>query len=174
MERNYQMRLSRTLGIALAILTLATMAFADSVKFSYGNGFDLTVTGTLVGNFSGGIFTATSATGTYNGTPISLVAPGVDGAFAYNNLVHFPPVSGYNVDMYGLLFHVAEQGDVNLCATTGCAGSDNYTNISNFAGFANTNVSATFDSPTPEPGTLLMLGSGVLGLAGTLRRKINL
>lgn len=168
------MRLSRKLGIALAILTLSTVALADSVKFSYGNGSDLTVTGTLVGIFSGGIFTATSATGTYNGTPISLVAPGVDGAFVYNNLVYFPPASGYNVDMYGLLFNVAGLGDVNLCATTGCAGSDNYTNISNFAGFANTEVKATFDSPAPEPGTLLMLGSGVLGLAGILRRKINL
>lgn len=27
---------------------------------------------------------------------------------------------------------------------------------------------------TPEPGTLIMLGTGVLGLAGALRRKINL
>ena len=27
---------------------------------------------------------------------------------------------------------------------------------------------------TPEPGTLIMLGTGVLGLAGVLRRKINL
>ena len=29
-------------------------------------------------------------------------------------------------------------------------------------------------TPTPEPGTLVMLGSGLLGLAGILRRKINL
>ena len=28
-------------------------------------------------------------------------------------------------------------------------------------------------TPTPEPGTLVMLGSGVIGLAGVLRRKIN-
>jgi hypothetical protein len=27
---------------------------------------------------------------------------------------------------------------------------------------------------TPEPGTLIMFGSGILGLAGVLRRKINL
>jgi PEP-CTERM motif len=35
-------------------------------------------------------------------------------------------------------------------------------------------VPQTFLGPVPEPGTLLMLGSGVLGLAGVLRRKINL
>ena len=29
-------------------------------------------------------------------------------------------------------------------------------------------------TPTPEPGTLIMLGSGIIGLAGVLRRKINL
>jgi hypothetical protein len=29
-------------------------------------------------------------------------------------------------------------------------------------------------SSTPEPGTLIMFGSGILGLAGVLRRKINL
>jgi PEP-CTERM motif len=55
----------------------------------------------------------------------------------------------------------------------GCAGSGNYTNISNFAGFANTDVSATFGSPTPEPSILLTLGGGVLGLASILRRKIK-
>ena len=27
-------------------------------------------------------------------------------------------------------------------------------------------------STTPEPGTLIMLGTGILGLAGTLRRKL--
>jgi PEP-CTERM motif len=29
-------------------------------------------------------------------------------------------------------------------------------------------------TPTPEPGTLVMFGSGILGLAGLVRRKINL
>ena len=31
---------------------------------------------------------------------------------------------------------------------------------------------ALFASPTPEPGTLIMLGTGILGLAGSLRRKL--
>jgi hypothetical protein len=37
-----------------------------------------------------------------------------------------------------------------------------------------TPVEATFNSPTPEPGTLLMFGSAMIGLGGVLRRKINL
>jgi hypothetical protein len=35
-------------------------------------------------------------------------------------------------------------------------------------------IEYTFISDTPEPGTLVMFGSGVLGLVGLLRRKINL
>ena len=35
-------------------------------------------------------------------------------------------------------------------------------------------IDGTAVNTTPEPGTLIMLGTGILGLAGTLRRKINL
>ncbi len=168
------MRSLLKVGFALVLLTLSTAAFADSLNFSYGDGSTLFVQGTLTGTFSGGVFTATSASGTYNGAPIALVATGVDGAFAYDNLVYFPPVSGLSVDLYGLVFNVAGFGSVNLCGSAGCAGSDGYTNISNFGGYAFINVNATFDSPTPEPGTLLTCGSGMMVLAGLFRRKINL
>ena len=144
------MRSLLKVGFALALLTLSSAAFADTVSFSYGDGSTLFVQGALTGTFSGDVFTATSATGTYNGTSISLVAPGVDGNFLYNNQVYFPAASGYSVDTYGLLFTVAGLGDVNLCAGTGCAGFDAYTSISNFGGIVNTNVNATFDAPTPE------------------------
>jgi hypothetical protein len=51
------------------------------------------------------------------------------------------------------------------------------------AGLASLNASAggtwavggsIYGAQSPEPGTLLMFGSGALGLAGLLRRKINL
>jgi hypothetical protein len=40
--------------------------------------------------------------------------------------------------------------------------------------FAIGDINVSLSSPTPEPGSFLLLGSGVLGLAGMLRRKINL
>jgi len=35
-------------------------------------------------------------------------------------------------------------------------------------------IYGTSGTSTPEPGTLIMFGSGIIGLAGVLRRKINL
>ena len=40
--------------------------------------------------------------------------------------------------------------------------------------FRNGRYIATTAAPTPEPGTLVIFGSGIVGLAGFLRRKINL
>ncbi len=39
--------------------------------------------------------------------------------------------------------------------------------------YADPLVSGSFSSPVPEPGSLMMFGSGVIGLAGLLRRKFS-
>ena len=174
------MRLSFKLGIALAILVFATSVLASTVTFSYGDGSTLAVTGTLSGTFNNGVFTAASGSGFYNlilltiDAPMTLVPASLSGNFGYqwDNLVYFPPIAGNSVNSNGLLFDISGVGYANLCATTGCAndGNNGYTNLSGFAG--NTPVTATFSSPTPEPSTLLMMGSGILGLAGLARKRL--
>jgi len=160
------------LGIVLSLLVFATCAFASTVTFSY-TGVGLDVTGSLNGTFNAGVFTATSGSGLYNLTPMTLTPTSVGGAtgFNFDNVVFFPPVGGYHVDYLGLVFDVTGLGYVNLCATIGCIGSnEGYTNLTSFAG--NTSVEATFSSPTPEPSTLLMMGSGLVGLAGWARKRL--
>jgi hypothetical protein len=175
------MRLSFKLGIALAVLAFATSVFASTVTFSYGDGSTLAVTGTLNGTFSAGIFTATSGSGYYNlyllgyEGPITLVPASLSGNFGYNwnNQVFYPgDGNGNHVDYLGLMFDMSGVGYANLCATTACAndGNNGYTNLTGFAG--NTPVTATFSSPTPEPSTLLMMGSGLIGLAGLARKRL--
>jgi PEP-CTERM motif len=160
-------------ALFLFIFLTGIMASASVITFSYGDGSTLEVQGTLIGTFNGNVFTATSATGTYNGTPISLVSPGVDGAFIYDNWVYLPAAPQV-VDLEGLVFNVAGLGDVNVCAGTGCAGFAGYTNISNFGGYQFTNLTYAEFSSTPEPSTLVMFGSGMIGLASGLRRKMKL
>ena len=69
--------------------------------------------------------------------------------------VGFPPQWGWATSSLGL-------GDAYQCFFGTCG-------TINGGG-----VNMAFALDTPEPGTLILLGTGLLGLAGTLRRKINL
>ena len=53
-------------------------------------------------------------------------------------------------------------------------GVDHGPDLVNFGGFPYTEYVATLDGySTPEPGTMLLFGSGILGLAGVIRRKLG-
>jgi PEP-CTERM motif-containing protein len=84
------------------------------------------------------------------------MAPGIYWASVVPDL-GFPPQWGWATSANG-------NGAGYQCFFGTCGGTG--TNLA----FAVDGVPVT----TPEPGTLVMLGTGILGLAGVLRRKINL
>jgi len=66
-----------------------------------------------------------------------------------------------------LAFNVNNPPDITL-ATSGLLGT-----LTEIAGTTGPTEQVHLD-PTPEPGTLLLLGSGLVGLAGIVRRKIGM
>jgi hypothetical protein len=126
-----------------------------------GGGQFWTVSGTL------GV-TAGADTGTYSltaGGPSSFFSP--NGAFIANNVLY--PSSDPDLDSNGLLF-----GGGGLEINIWGNGPGNYS----FYSWDGSSIDVAASGPStvglqavPEPASLSLLGSGLIGLAGVLRRK---
>lgn len=196
-----------SLFFLLAILCLATTAFADNIVFDLsptngttsrgpgdgtGQGVSVQTTQTLSdveffldspsgGNFKYFIYDSTNTNllflTTFHVNPISQmqwVAAPVNFTLDAGNTYYFGVISDSNAD-YGYIFPPIDYSNNGLTAIT--TGNSNYSGygVPVFSGNGSAEIGLRLsEANVPEPGSMVLLGTGVVGLAGVLRRKLML
>jgi PEP-CTERM motif len=167
----------------LIVLAFGLNASAETFSFSM-SGVSDSGGGTVTASTTGtpGEFLVTGISGTFDGSAISgVLAPGVYAPvfpILSDNLIYYPSTTG-EVDFNGLTFDTASGNDVDLYYAY--LGGPPVTGPFYLLGESQgggeldqlTSFTLTPTSPTPEPSSFLLLGSGLLSLAGMVRRRIR-
>jgi hypothetical protein len=161
----------RILAFTVVALGLfyAPAAKADTFTFTFSGGGN-TASGVFTTGNAGSPYTVTGITGTVDGSAITVLS-----SYAGSDqLLYFPATGGFYADFAGISFATANGVDYNI--TNYPSASGNFINISTL----DPGGSGAFVAPitmsvtaTPEPITLLLFGTGLMGIGGMVRRKLS-
>jgi hypothetical protein len=166
--------------LAVCTLAIGAPAFADTYSWTYSGGSD-SGSGTLTTTaLSGGQATILGVSGTFNGDSITglLSTDTCCSAPANDNILYYPATPYLDVQGIGFGFMAgAEDVNIYFCGA-GCTLGSGYSVLSAPAagapnGFTLTSQDGAFNiTPTPEPATLALLGSGFFGLFVARRKRV--
>jgi hypothetical protein len=186
--------LIKTALLALSVTLFAPLASATSFAITF-SGSDLagdTFSGTLIGTAeAGGTYNVTGGSGTvFSDGSTQAVDPSATaygGPWDINNLGNSPShffnfddiyystgdPSGDPFDHTGILLILANGKEVNLYCVAGTCYFDENDGLPQSMIASGGFTSSVATAPVPEPAGLVLFGTGVLGLAGVIRRRFN-